>query len=216
MIRIKDPETSLAFYKDLMHMTLMAQLDFPEWNFSLYFMASMTEEQAAALPPIGSPERYMMMMMMMSFGRFQFLLCFGESLSNTTDPISALNNLSTWTGDFFSHNWGNRRQQRVFCLWLVSRASPHSYELLMHIVVNIYPNTFYSSKIATPRKMEAWWWCAMTIQLGRELYRPGVASISKPVQTFMSIINNRKLQQNATNSEDSYLCVVFFFHHRVY
>ena len=57
MIRIKDPEKSLAFYKDLMQMTLMAQLDFPEWKFSLYFMASMTKEQADALPPIGTPER---------------------------------------------------------------------------------------------------------------------------------------------------------------
>ena len=38
MVRIKEPERSLKFYRDVMGMTLLKQLDFPEMEFSLYFM----------------------------------------------------------------------------------------------------------------------------------------------------------------------------------
>jgi lactoylglutathione lyase len=58
MIRIKEPARSLAFYTRVMGMTLVKQLNFPQWKFSLYFMgylpAGMTE---ADLPPVDSPER---------------------------------------------------------------------------------------------------------------------------------------------------------------
>ena len=38
MLRIKDPEASVAFYRDAMGMTLLDRYDFPALKFSLYFM----------------------------------------------------------------------------------------------------------------------------------------------------------------------------------
>jgi len=38
MLRIKDPDKSTAFYRDVMGMTLLDRYDFPAGKFSLYFM----------------------------------------------------------------------------------------------------------------------------------------------------------------------------------
>lgn len=38
MFRIRDPQTSLAFYRDVLGMTLLRRLDFEEMKFSLYFL----------------------------------------------------------------------------------------------------------------------------------------------------------------------------------
>jgi lactoylglutathione lyase len=38
MMRIKDPKQSVAFYRDVLGMTLLDQYDFPDMKFSLYFM----------------------------------------------------------------------------------------------------------------------------------------------------------------------------------
>jgi lactoylglutathione lyase len=38
MLRIKDPERSVAFYRDVLGMTLADRYDFPAGKFSLYFM----------------------------------------------------------------------------------------------------------------------------------------------------------------------------------
>lgn len=38
MLRIKDPEKSVPFYRDVMGMTLLDRYDFPAMKFSLYFM----------------------------------------------------------------------------------------------------------------------------------------------------------------------------------
>ena len=38
MLRIKDPEASVAFYRDVMGMTLLDRYDFSAMEFSLYFM----------------------------------------------------------------------------------------------------------------------------------------------------------------------------------
>jgi lactoylglutathione lyase len=38
MLRIKDPAKSLAFYQEVLGMTLCARFDFPDMEFSLYFV----------------------------------------------------------------------------------------------------------------------------------------------------------------------------------
>lgn len=38
MLRIRDPELSIPFYRDLLGMTVLERLDFPEMRFSLYFL----------------------------------------------------------------------------------------------------------------------------------------------------------------------------------
>ncbi|MFN3881624.1 MAG: lactoylglutathione lyase [Nitrincola lacisaponensis] len=45
MLRIKDPATSLDFYTRVMGMTLVRRLDFPEMQFSLYFLAAVDSDQ---------------------------------------------------------------------------------------------------------------------------------------------------------------------------
>jgi len=39
MLRISDPERSVAFYTDVLGMSLLKRFDFPEMSFSLFFMA---------------------------------------------------------------------------------------------------------------------------------------------------------------------------------
>jgi len=43
MLRIKDPKDSLAFYVDVLGMTLIKKLDFPAMKFSLYFLGYLRE-----------------------------------------------------------------------------------------------------------------------------------------------------------------------------
>lgn len=38
MLRVRDPERSVAFYRDVLGMTLLQRLDFEEMRFSLYFL----------------------------------------------------------------------------------------------------------------------------------------------------------------------------------
>lgn len=39
MLRVRDPARSVAFYTEVLGMTLLKRFDFPEMKFSLYFMA---------------------------------------------------------------------------------------------------------------------------------------------------------------------------------
>lgn len=39
MLRIRDPERSIAFYRDVLGMTLLEKFAFPDMSFTLYFMA---------------------------------------------------------------------------------------------------------------------------------------------------------------------------------
>lgn len=51
MLRIKDPEASVGFYREVLGMTLLDRFDFPEMSFTLYFMgyptSAIPEDQAA-------------------------------------------------------------------------------------------------------------------------------------------------------------------------
>ena len=51
MLRIKDPACSVAFYRDVLGMTLLERFDFSDMSFSLYFMGYLTsaipEDRAA-------------------------------------------------------------------------------------------------------------------------------------------------------------------------
>lgn len=45
MLRVKDPEVALAFYTDIMGMTLVRQDDYPSGKFSLYFLAQLRPDE---------------------------------------------------------------------------------------------------------------------------------------------------------------------------
>lgn len=43
MLRVKDPQVSLDFYSRVLGMKLLRSVDFPDWKFSLYFLAYLPE-----------------------------------------------------------------------------------------------------------------------------------------------------------------------------
>ncbi len=54
MLRVKDPEKSLAFYTGVLGMRVMRRLDFAEMKFSLYFLTRLAENDQ---PPADSAQR---------------------------------------------------------------------------------------------------------------------------------------------------------------
>eukprot|EP00287_Rhodomonas_sp_CCMP768_P031535 CAMPEP_0202854138 /NCGR_PEP_ID=MMETSP1389-20130828/90844_1 /ASSEMBLY_ACC=CAM_ASM_000865 /TAXON_ID=302021 /ORGANISM="Rhodomonas sp., Strain CCMP768" /LENGTH=352 /DNA_ID=CAMNT_0049532713 /DNA_START=30 /DNA_END=1089 /DNA_ORIENTATION=- len=57
MMRVKDPKKSLAFYQDLMGMTLIDKLEFPDMKFDLYFLTTLPKGQEYKFAP-GSVEAH--------------------------------------------------------------------------------------------------------------------------------------------------------------
>jgi len=51
MIRIADPSKSLPFYTDVLGMTHIDTLDFPQWKFSIYFVTTLPEGETYTLKP---------------------------------------------------------------------------------------------------------------------------------------------------------------------
>jgi Glyoxalase/Bleomycin resistance protein/Dioxygenase superfamily len=41
MLRVKNPEASLKFYREVLGMTLVDEYHFPQWKFSLYFLQTL-------------------------------------------------------------------------------------------------------------------------------------------------------------------------------
>lgn len=50
MLRVKDPRVSVGFYGDILGMTLLKRLDFPDMEFSLYFMGYVSREEDGPIP----------------------------------------------------------------------------------------------------------------------------------------------------------------------
>lgn len=50
MLRVKDPKVSLAFYQDVLGMTLLHTKRYPQAEFDLYFLAKLTDDELANLP----------------------------------------------------------------------------------------------------------------------------------------------------------------------
>ena len=51
MLRIKDPVASVDYYTKNYGMTLLAKCDFPQWDFALYFLATLPEGTTYDLDP---------------------------------------------------------------------------------------------------------------------------------------------------------------------
>ncbi len=56
MLRIRDPKPSIAFYTEVLGMTLLQKLDFTEMKFSLYFLAYLAEGETIPADPIERAE----------------------------------------------------------------------------------------------------------------------------------------------------------------
>ena len=46
MLRVRDPEVSVAFYRDILGMTLLDKFDFEDMQFSLYFMGYLDTDES--------------------------------------------------------------------------------------------------------------------------------------------------------------------------
>lgn len=59
MLRIKDPKISVPFYQQHFGFTLIHSYDFPQWNFSLYFLAILPDDVTAPIPCSKESEEFL-------------------------------------------------------------------------------------------------------------------------------------------------------------
>jgi lactoylglutathione lyase len=59
MLRIKDPKITVPFYQRHFGFTLLHSYDFPQWNFSLYFLAILPEHVSAPSPGTKESEEFL-------------------------------------------------------------------------------------------------------------------------------------------------------------
>uniref|UniRef100_A0A7S2X8H4 Lactoylglutathione lyase n=1 Tax=Lotharella oceanica TaxID=641309 RepID=A0A7S2X8H4_9EUKA len=59
MLRVKDGQTSVKHYQDVYGMTLLDKLDFPDMNFSLYFLATVKDGEKTPEPGTDEAHRYL-------------------------------------------------------------------------------------------------------------------------------------------------------------
>ena len=59
MMRIKDPKLSIPFYEKNFGFRLIHQYDFPQWNFSLYFLAILNDDEIIPEPGTQASEEYL-------------------------------------------------------------------------------------------------------------------------------------------------------------
>jgi lactoylglutathione lyase len=52
MFRIKDPKVTVPFFRDHFGMTLVDEYHFPSMNFSLYFLATLPQEEVEKIQHI--------------------------------------------------------------------------------------------------------------------------------------------------------------------
>jgi lactoylglutathione lyase len=57
MLRISDPAKSIPFYTDLLGFTLIDSFDFPQYEFSIYFLTTLPDGETYNLTP-GTPEAH--------------------------------------------------------------------------------------------------------------------------------------------------------------
>ena len=51
MLRISNPKKSIPFYTDIMGMTVIDTLDFPQWKFKLFFLTTIPEGESYTIVP---------------------------------------------------------------------------------------------------------------------------------------------------------------------
>ena len=95
MLRIKDPAVTIPFYEQHLGFKLMHKYDFPQWNFSLYFLGVPTADQLP-LPEPGTKESEAFLWTM------------------KTSTLELTHNYGSETDDAFTVNNGNVEPHRGF------------------------------------------------------------------------------------------------------
>uniref|UniRef100_A0A915LIY1 Glyoxalase/fosfomycin resistance/dioxygenase domain-containing protein n=1 Tax=Meloidogyne javanica TaxID=6303 RepID=A0A915LIY1_MELJA len=119
MYRIKDPLVSIPFYTNVLGMRLLKQLDFPEMEFSLFFMGY---KELSELPKDDKERRYFALS---THSTIELTYNWGSE----KDPNFAYHNGNKEPrgfGQFYKISFWVRR---LFRTWIVSVDMSHSYTI---------------------------------------------------------------------------------------